>query len=125
MHTQDQESAMQRLDRQYINGKVAAPDGTEVYLVNSAITGEQIAQGVLGDADDANAAVEAAHEALPAWSATSFEERRGYLSRLADSFAAHRDDMVSSLVEEFGTTTATAAYIVDQSADWFRMPASW
>ena len=28
--------------------------------------------------------------------------------------------MISALVEEFGTTTGTAAYIVDQSRDWFR-----
>jgi aldehyde dehydrogenase (NAD+) len=111
---------MQRLDKQYINGQVTVPHGTEVYPVNSAITGEQIAWGVLGDADDANAAVEAARQALPAWSATSLEERRGYLSRLADSFAAHRVAMIDSLIEEFGTTPATAAYIVDQSAEWFR-----
>jgi len=111
---------MHRLDRQYINGEVTTPRGTEICPVNSAITGEQIAQGVLGDAADACAAVEAARQALPAWSATSLDERRGYLNRLEDSFAAHREGMISSLVEEFGTTTATAAYIVDQSADWFR-----
>jgi aldehyde dehydrogenase (NAD+) len=75
---------------------------------------------VLGDADDTNAAVAAARAALPAWSATSFEQRRGYLDRLANAFAARRDDIIAALVEEFGTTTATAAYIVDQSADWFR-----
>jgi aldehyde dehydrogenase (NAD+) len=87
--------------------------------VTSAITGEQIAEAILGDEVDANRAVEAAKRALPAWSATTLEERRGYLQKLADAFQARRDDMISALVEEFGTTRPTAAYIVDQSRDWF------
>jgi aldehyde dehydrogenase (NAD+) len=74
---------------------------------------------VLGDAVDANAAVDAARQALAAWSATSIDQRRDYLGKLAKSFAAHREDMISTLIEEFGTPTATAAYIVDQSRDWF------
>jgi acyl-CoA reductase-like NAD-dependent aldehyde dehydrogenase len=63
--------------------------------------------------------VEAAKRAIPAWSATTPAERRGYLQNLADAFQARRDDMISALVEEFGTTRPTAGYIVDQSSDWF------
>jgi aldehyde dehydrogenase (NAD+) len=108
------------LNRQFINGRVQESHGHDLQAVTSAVTGEQIAEGVLGDATDANLAVEAARQALPAWSATTLDQRREYLQKLADSFAARRGEMISALIEEFGTTIATAAYIVDQSGDWFR-----
>jgi aldehyde dehydrogenase (NAD+) len=107
------------LNRQFIDGRVQQSHGHDIQAVTSAITGEQIAEGVLGDATDANLAVEAARQALPTWSATTLDERREYLQKLADSFAARREEMIPALIEEFGTTTATAAYIVDQSRDWF------
>ncbi|MCI2421378.1 aldehyde dehydrogenase family protein [Saccharopolyspora sp. K220] len=110
---------VQTLNRQLVNGRVQQAHGQDRQAVTSAITGEQIAEGVLGDATDANLAVEAARQALPAWSATTLDQRREYLQKLADSFAARREEMIDALVEEFGTTTATAAYIVDQSRDWF------
>jgi aldehyde dehydrogenase (NAD+) len=107
------------LNRQFINGRVQESHGHDIQAVTSAVTGEQIAEGVLGDDTDANLAVEAARQALPAWSATTLDQRREYLQKLADSFAARREEMIPALIEEFGTTTATAAYIVDQSRDWF------
>jgi aldehyde dehydrogenase (NAD+) len=107
------------LNRQLINGRVQEAHGHDTQPVTSAITGEQIAEGVLGDATDANLAVEAARQALPAWSATTLDQRREYLQKLANSFVSRREEMIEALVEEFGTTTATAAYIVDQSRDWF------
>lgn len=110
---------MKTLNRQFINGRVQESHGHDTQAVTSAVTGEQIAEGVLGDAIDANLAVEAARQALPAWSATTLDQRREYLQKLADSFAARREAMIQALIEEFGTTTATAAYIVDQSRDWF------
>lgn len=110
---------MNTLNRHYINGEIVEAHGNDIYPVNSAITGEQIAAGVLGDEIDAEDAVRAAKKALPYWSATTLEQRGQYLQQLADSFHVHRDEMISSLSEEFGTTTATAAYIVDQSRDWF------
>lgn len=110
---------MKTLNRQYINGRIQESHGQDVQAVTSAITGEQLAEGVLGDATDANLAVEAARNALPAWSATTLDQRREYLQKLADSFAARREEMIDHLVEEFGTTAVTAGYIVDQSSDWF------
>jgi aldehyde dehydrogenase (NAD+) len=107
------------LNRQFINGRVQESHGHDIQAVTSAVTGKQIAEGVLGDDTDANLAVEAARQALPAWSATTLDQRREYLQKLADSFAGRREEMIQALVEEFGTTTATAAYIVDQSRDWF------
>jgi aldehyde dehydrogenase (NAD+) len=112
-------SPVKTLNRQFINGRIQESHGHETQAVTSAVTGEQIAEGVLGDAADANLAAEAAKQALPAWSATTLDERREYLQKLADSFTGRREEMIAALVEEFGTTAATAAYIVDQSRDWF------
>jgi aldehyde dehydrogenase (NAD+) len=110
---------MKTLDQQLIDGKFVPSHGSDPYVVNSAITREQIAEAILGDAVDADRAVEAAKRALPAWSATSLEERREYLQRLADALHERREDQIAALVEEFGTIRQTAAYIVDQSRDWF------
>jgi aldehyde dehydrogenase (NAD+) len=110
---------METLNRQFINGRIQESHGHDKQTVTSAVTGKQIAKGILGDATDANLAVEAARKALPAWSATTLDQRKGYLQKLADSFTAYSEEMILALVEEFGTTTATATYIVDQSRDWF------
>jgi aldehyde dehydrogenase (NAD+) len=110
---------LKMLNQQFIDGKFVESHGSDAYGVNSAITREQLAEAILGDDVDANRAVEAAKRALPSWSATTLEERRGYLQKLADAFGARREEMVSALVEEFGTPAPTAAFIVDQSRDWF------
>src|ERR1039457_1761621 len=81
--------------RHYINGEIVEAHGSDIYPVTSAISGEQIAAGVLGDEIDAEDAIRAAKQALPAWSATTLDERRQYLQQLADSFHARRDDMIS------------------------------
>jgi aldehyde dehydrogenase (NAD+) len=94
---------MRTLDRQFIDGEFVRSHGRDVYPVSSAITGERIAEAILGDEVDANRAVEAARRALPAWSAPTLEERGAYLQNLADAFRARRDEMITSLVEEFGT----------------------
>jgi aldehyde dehydrogenase (NAD+) len=107
------------LSQQFIEGTFVESHGRDAYGVNSAITGNQLAEALLGDDTDADRAVAAAKRALPSWSTTTLEERRGYLQRLADAFGARREEMVSALVEEFGTPAPTAAYMVDQSRDWF------
>jgi aldehyde dehydrogenase (NAD+) len=110
---------METLSQQFIDGTFVNSHGRDAYGVNSAITGKQLAEAILGDEVDADRAVEAAKRALPSWSATTLEERRGYLQKLADAFGARREEMVSALVEEFGTPAPTAAFMVDQSRDWF------
>src|SRR5215469_1639820 len=110
---------MRTLNRHFIDGEIVEAHGRDIYPVTSAITGEQIAEGVLGDEVDAERAVQAAVRAFPRWSATTLDERRDFLQKLADSFASRREDMISSLVEEFGATAPTAAYVVDQSRYWF------
>jgi aldehyde dehydrogenase (NAD+) len=107
------------LNHHFIDATFVDSHGREAYAVNSAVTREQLAEAILGDDVDANRAVEAATRALPSWSATTLEERAGYLQKLADAFRTRREEMASALVEEFGTPAPTADYIVDQSPDWF------
>src|SRR5258708_37717603 len=117
--TDRKEPTMKTLNQQFIDGEFVQSHGSDVYAVNSAITGDQIAEAILGDEVDANRAVEAAKRALPTWSATTLQERRGYLQRLADAFQARREDMIPALVDEFRTTGPTAASIVGQARDSF------
>src|SRR3979411_981838 len=108
---------MKTLNQQFIDGEFVQSHGSDVYAMNSAITGDQIAEAILGDEVDANRAVDAAKRAFPAWSATTLDERRSYLQNLADAFQARRQDMISALVDEFGTTRPTAGYIVDHAGE--------
>jgi aldehyde dehydrogenase (NAD+) len=115
----EQGPIVRTLYQHFIDGEFVVSHGVDIYAVNSAITGEQLAGAFLGDEVDADRAVEAAKRALPSWSATTHEERRGHLQNLADAFRERREEMVSALVEEFGTPSATAASIVEWSCDWF------
>jgi aldehyde dehydrogenase (NAD+) len=103
----------------FIDGRFVASHGHDRYPVNSAVTGANLAEAFLGDEVDADRAVSAAKRALPAWSATTLEERRHWLQQLAGAFGARRQEMVSALIEEFGTPAPTAAFMIDQAREWF------
>jgi aldehyde dehydrogenase (NAD+) len=108
-----------RIDRQLIDGELIPARGAKLIPATRADNGEVLAEAVMADEADAAAAVAAAKRALPAWSATSLGERRGYLQALADTFGERHGEMVTALVEEFGTPTATADAIASMSRDWF------
>jgi aldehyde dehydrogenase (NAD+) len=86
----------------YIDGEFVTPHGRELAdLVNPA-TGKVIGQVQLADEVDAEAAVAAARRALPAWSATTKEERIAALRRLEAAVAAKRNEMLDAAVVEYG-----------------------
>lgn len=89
---------MRNLDQHFIDGEFVASHGRDAYAVNSAITGEQLAEASLGDEVDADRAVEAATRALPSWSATTLEERRGHLEKLAAAFGARREGIAGTRI---------------------------
>lgn len=57
--------------------------------------------------EQANAAVEAAADAFPAWSRTSPEERAELLNKAADLIEAHRKEIIPVLQAETGATART------------------
>jgi RHH-type proline utilization regulon transcriptional repressor/proline dehydrogenase/delta 1-pyrroline-5-carboxylate dehydrogenase len=78
----------------------------------------------VGGAGDVAAAIGRAHDAFPAWSATSVAHRAAVLDRLADLVEAHRDEMMALLVQEARKTLADAIGEVREAADFCRYYAA-
>jgi aldehyde dehydrogenase (NAD+) len=99
-----QETTMEKhvIDKIYIDGEFVTPHGTELFDLFNPATGEVIGQVQLADEADTQAAVAAAKRALPAWSATSKEERIAALRRLQEAVAALRDEMRDAVLVEYG-----------------------
>jgi len=90
------------IDKVYINGEFVTPHGTELFDLVSPATGQTIGQVQLADEVDAEAAIAAAKAALPAWSATSREERIDALRRLQNAVAAKREELLAAVRLEYG-----------------------
>ncbi|MCU1683328.1 MAG: Aldehyde dehydrogenase [Amycolatopsis sp.] len=90
------------IDKIYIDGEFVTPHGTELFDLFNPATGKTIGQVRLADEVDTEAAIAAAKRALPAWSATSKEERIDALRRLQNAVAARRDEMFDAIITEFG-----------------------
>ncbi|MGZ4717086.1 MAG: aldehyde dehydrogenase family protein, partial [Acidimicrobiales bacterium] len=77
----------------FIGGEwVAAKDGATDAVLNPA-TGEVIAEVASSGAADAEAAVNAAHEAFQTWGRTTPRERSEKLLALADAVEANHDEL--------------------------------
>jgi aldehyde dehydrogenase (NAD+) len=102
----------------YIDGEFVTPHGTEPFDLFNPATGEVIGQVQLADEVDTAAAVAAAKRALPAWSATSKEERIAALRRLQAAVAAKRNEMLEAVVIEYGAPVRNE-FMVDSAAGAF------
>jgi acyl-CoA reductase-like NAD-dependent aldehyde dehydrogenase len=94
----------------FINGKLVAPEGEQWDVYNPAT--EEVLATVRGASlEQVDAAVTAAREAFPAWSALSGEERSRHIHRLADVFEAAADRLLPSIVNEVGTPVSLASFL--------------
>ena len=85
------------INKIYIDGEFVTPHGTELVDLFNPATGKVIGQVQLADEVDTEAAVAAAKRALPAWSATSREERIDALRRLQAAVAARRNEILEAV----------------------------
>jgi aldehyde dehydrogenase (NAD+) len=106
------------IDKIYIEGEFVTPHGTELFDLFNPATGQVIGQVRLADEVDAEAAVAAAKRALPAWSATSREERIDALRRLQDAVAARLADIREAVVAEYGGPVRNS-YLADSTVGAF------
>jgi acyl-CoA reductase-like NAD-dependent aldehyde dehydrogenase len=86
----------------YINGqwvKAHSPDGLAVYDSN---TEEVMATVPAGTAQEAQAAVQAAHAALEGWAALPVETRAAYLDKVSAGLKARMDEMAAVIAREVG-----------------------
>ena len=74
------------------------------------VTGAVATTAPAASVEDANAAVEAAAAAFPAWSALGPNARRAALTKAADALAAKGDQFVEAMMGEIGATEGWARF---------------
>src|SRR5690349_3921949 len=90
----------------YVDGAwTQAGDGSRFTVTNPA-TGGPIAQVSDCSADDARAAIEAAHAAFPAWRAKTAKERAGLMRKWFDLIMANQEDLAVIMTSEQGKPLA-------------------
>jgi acyl-CoA reductase-like NAD-dependent aldehyde dehydrogenase len=107
-----------------IGDRDAAATSAATFVRQNPISGEVATRAAAAGADDAIAAVEAAAEAFPAWSALGPHERRKKLLRAADLLEAHTADFISVMMDEIGATAGWAGFNVYLAAQMLREAAS-
>jgi aldehyde dehydrogenase (NAD+) len=94
---------MKTIDKIYINGTFASPQGKEILPLFNPATGERIGDVYLGDETDVNEAVKAAKAAFKTFSKTSVKERGEILVRLYEALIAREDELNAAAIEEYGS----------------------
>ncbi|WP_068426133.1 acetaldehyde dehydrogenase ExaC [Piscicoccus intestinalis] len=77
----------------YIGGEWAEPVKGQYFENITPIIGQAFTQIARGTAEDIEKALDAAHEAAPAWGQTSPTERANILLKIADRMEAHLEDI--------------------------------
>jgi acyl-CoA reductase-like NAD-dependent aldehyde dehydrogenase len=102
-----------------IGGKWVEASGGTYEVVNPA-TEQVVARAPRATVDDAEAAAAAAREALPAWAATTPEDRAALMARAAQAIRARADDLLPLVIAETGATAAVGSRLqVPIAADRF------
>src|SRR6185369_15682057 len=95
--------------RNYIRGEwISIRRGREIEIRNPADQDEVVGKGFLASAREAEAAIAAASEALPAWSRMPAPKRGEIVERAADLIRAEQDDIARLLTREEGKTVTEA-----------------
>jgi len=95
--------------RNYIRGEwVSIRQGREIEVRNPADQDELLGKGFLASAHEAEAAITAASEALPAWSHMPAPKRGEIVERAGDLLRAEQDDVARLLTRKEGKTFGEA-----------------
>ena len=97
-----------RLLENYIGGRWTPAASRERIDVENPATGEVLARVPLSGADELDAAVKAAREALPAWRAVSVIERARRLFALREALCQRHEELARSVTAEMGKTLVDA-----------------
>lgn len=110
-------STSPRVDHFIAGRRASEPSSSKTHPVINPATGETIALTDLDSLRSAEAAVQAASEAFPAWSATPVSDRCQFLFRYKQLLETHFDELASSIVREHGKTMAEAKGDVRRGID--------
>ncbi len=110
--------------KNFINGEwVSAVSGDTFTNLNPADTREAVTEYALGGRAEAQAAIDAAQTAFPAWRATTAPARGKILSAAANIIAGRKDELAEILCREEGKTKVEAGMEVGRTVDIFRFMA--
>lgn len=105
---------MKELTNFYINGKWVAPIGGKIVEVINPATEQAVARVAMGSPADVDAAVAAARAALPAYAATSREERVALLERIVTVLEARSEELAEGVQQELGAPQ----WLAQQAQAW-------
>lgn len=107
-----------------IDGDKRDASGSAAYERMDPFTGRLATRAAAASVADANAAVEAAAAAFPAWSKTGPGERRALLTKAADVMASKVGEFTRLMMEETGATGPWAGFNVMLAANMLREAAA-
>jgi acyl-CoA reductase-like NAD-dependent aldehyde dehydrogenase len=110
--------------RQFIGGEWVGADSGETFDDRDPFTGDVVAHVPAGGGEDARRAVGAAAEAFPAWEQSPPAERQRVFLQAADLLEGRRDEVVSLLARETGSTFGFAMFQIGFVAGLFRQAAA-
>src|SRR5690625_5266300 len=85
----------------YINGEWIGKELEKLEVVNPA-NGQVVGKVPVGEEDEANQAIESAHEAFQTWSQTTAYERATYLNRLNELILKNKEELAQVMTMEMG-----------------------
>ncbi|HTV40607.1 MAG TPA: aldehyde dehydrogenase family protein [Candidatus Sulfotelmatobacter sp.] len=95
--------------KQYINGEwTGSASGQRATRENPSNINETIGNYPLASAEETNAAIEAAHRALPAWKAMPWPARSEILHRAANILDENKEELARLMTREMGKPIAEA-----------------
>jgi vanillin dehydrogenase len=107
-----------------IGGKDVGASNGAIYERLSPVTGELASRAPAATPDDADAAVEAAAAAFPAWAALKPSERRTRLLKAADLMNARTEQFIAAGVAETGAKANWLGFNVHLAANMLREAAA-
>ena len=107
-----------------IDGDERAATGKASFERMDPFTGKLATRAAAASIADANAAVEAAAAAFPAWSKTGPGERRALLLKAADVMASKVGEFTKLMMEETGATSPWAGFNVMLASNMLREAAA-
>lgn len=110
---------MRSIEEIYIDGEFVTPHGTEKADLFNPSNEERIGTVVLGDVEDARAAIAAAKRAFPAFSRSSKAERIDMLRRLSAAVSARSAELTAAMAEEYGAPQYFTDFAVPHAASTF------
>ena len=81
----------------FINGQWVDAQSGQTYAIDNPATGQQIAEVPDMGTEDAELAIEIAHEAFAFWKTTTAKQRAGLLSKWFQLMVSHADDPCSAI----------------------------